>query len=322
MYCRGNSKDVLDTALRNSTIRDSIRIDYNKWPKDVAFECKGDANYAKLDNEPLILPHSFIINDFATTQLCSKLRIPVSYFKRCPDFLRGPQLEYWKTKHKRNYSKERYFLFRTWGEEIKGVLSDLYYPIDNTTILNNLNKVVNTSDLPSNNNWASITDNSMWVVISLLEYTDIIPVTVGLTIINSEVGNSSLYLKYMITWKDAYKIPVPEKIFKTLTGYNSLYHKAAHVQYKKQELVAIERMDLNYHNNLAEQVYKQFKLLYDQYLTNNEYEALEKLVGKNIMKYISKEFQIKKLEAVEIIANHFTPKDELLYLSEIEDIIW
>lgn len=75
---------------------------------------------------------TFELSPWAESQMCSKLGIPVKYFRYSPGDLKNIQLDYWIRSLFQD--KDRWLL-RCKGSTIRGVLSDRYRPFDNHQLL-------------------------------------------------------------------------------------------------------------------------------------------------------------------------------------------
>lgn len=71
---------------------------------------------------------TFMLSEWAESQLCAKLGVPTRYFRRSPGDFKRIQLEYWI---RRNFKDDDRWLLRCKGSVIRGVLSDHYQPFDN-----------------------------------------------------------------------------------------------------------------------------------------------------------------------------------------------
>lgn len=79
---------------------------------------------------------------WATTQLCQRLNIPTSYFKRCPEALRDDQFNHWIEHAERPQSRPERWRLRTRGDTLRGVLTERYTCLDNRDVLSTLAPLV------------------------------------------------------------------------------------------------------------------------------------------------------------------------------------
>lgn len=73
----------------------------------------------------------FSLSPWAESQLCSRLGIPVKYFRNCPGQLKKMQIEY-LVKHR--VERGKHWRLRLKDSTIRGLVSGLYQPFDNRTV--------------------------------------------------------------------------------------------------------------------------------------------------------------------------------------------
>lgn len=84
-------------------------------------------------------------NTWAEGQLCSKLGIPVNYFRKCPPILKDAQFEYWMDQlYSSSNGHSPKLLLRGNGETVRGVLSERYACIDNLALIEAIDTLEST----------------------------------------------------------------------------------------------------------------------------------------------------------------------------------
>lgn len=152
----------------------------------------GDAQAASLRPGP-----------WATGQLCRRLGIPTTYFRRCPAALQDRQFNYWQHEASQPESTgsrgpDRWFL-RCRGGALRGVLSERYSCLDNADLMQALEPVLEPR---YGVEWFAITEESFHL--RLLDYQlgrDVLPddrVVAGIHIANSEVGKRAVTVDALV----------------------------------------------------------------------------------------------------------------------------
>lgn len=78
----------------------------------------------------------FTPSPWAESQICAKLGIPVSYFRKCPNELQDSQFTYWMSDlNERSEHRDPRFLLRGRGPNLWGFLSSRYACLDNADVL-------------------------------------------------------------------------------------------------------------------------------------------------------------------------------------------
>jgi hypothetical protein len=164
-------------------------------------------------------------NDWATSQLCTQLGMPASYFKRCPTELQDRQFNYWLRLHnerRESVDKEGHdrWLFRAQGTTLRAVLSDRYGRLDNAVLLGALERTIDNSFVAQS---VSVTDVSFHLrLIRPTMKKMILPgdeACVGLHIANSEVGMRSVTVDALV-----YRLVCTNGLIKMVKG-QSLFHR-------------------------------------------------------------------------------------------------
>lgn len=164
----------------------------DKWDRTV------NAAHLKLWTGRLLIKqgHSFALNEWATTQFCNKLRIPLTYFQRCPPSLQDENANYWLAQAE----KKPWFL-RGKGETIRAVLSEKFTPVDNLPLLEALSKTSLTQNLVLQ--WGHLSETSLHLRMvdeaSLQELRlDKDKICAGIHLSNSEVGYRCLRVDALV----------------------------------------------------------------------------------------------------------------------------
>lgn len=85
-------------------------------------------------------------NEWAASQLCSKVGIPAGYFERCPSNLKDEQFNYWLGKYRRECGdRDPSWLLRVHNSSLRGVLSSRYSPLDNSVLVGHLERLQDSS---------------------------------------------------------------------------------------------------------------------------------------------------------------------------------
>ncbi len=90
-------------------------------------------------------PRPLKANTWAEGQLCSKLGIPVGYFRKCPPMLKDAQFEYWMNQlYSSSNGHTPRLLLRGSGQTLRGVLSERYACIDNLSLIEAIDTLEST----------------------------------------------------------------------------------------------------------------------------------------------------------------------------------
>lgn len=188
--------------------RQILEDDKNKFDTEVAaasLRMTESGRLFDLNHERL---NGFELTDWATTQLASKVGIPVRYFKSCPPELQAQNFNFWAEQQRGNY------LLR--GRDLGGgnrlaraILSaDHYSRIDNGHIVEILQKILGNGEkagygiamwhLDDGGFHLRITFDDLTTQIGKLKDGSPDTHKVGLHIINSEVGKRSITIAPMV----------------------------------------------------------------------------------------------------------------------------
>lgn len=138
-------------------------------------------------------------NTWAEGQLCSKLGIPVTYFRKCPPSLKDTQFEYWMDRFgQAGYTRPK-ILLRGSGDTLRGVLSDRYACIDNKAIIDAVESLLSVGLTIRG---FELTDVSFHLRMidptSIQDVGNDDPVYAGIHISNSEVGMRTLAVDALV----------------------------------------------------------------------------------------------------------------------------
>lgn len=164
---------------------------------------------------------------WATGQLCARLGIPASYFRRCPAILQDVQANYW-LRNGQGYgedSDEEQWLLRARGGTLRAVLSDRYSPLDNTTLLQCLMPMLKGHFRVD---WFGLTDESLHLrVIDPQRAHEVLPddeLSVGVHIANSEVGLRSVTVDALV-----YRLVCTNGLIRLVKGKSLLRQRHIHL---------------------------------------------------------------------------------------------
>lgn len=140
--------------------------------------------------------NTYGISDFALSQMCSKLQVPVNYVKKC---YQSGQKELGTNNLKAWLSNDdRQVFVRTYGDTVRGILSNKYSVLDSVEILDWLQNVPQINDYLIKGAYVS-PDRLHLRLISpeplAVPGEDLFP---GVFIDNSDVGKSSVNIRFMI----------------------------------------------------------------------------------------------------------------------------
>ncbi len=130
------------------------------------------------------------VKPIAARSISARLGIPYQYLQKCPKELQAENLNHWITQER---NKELFFRFGS-GGAVRAIFTPRYVPIDNTTVLSRLSDVGYGPDtrvqcaLDDNFITLSIPDDSKTFAVNGDR------ITPGISVINSEVGLSSLHI--------------------------------------------------------------------------------------------------------------------------------
>lgn len=133
----------------------------------------------------------FVLTDWATTQLCGKLDIPTSYYKKCPNKLKGENATYWLAV----YKGRNWFLRVADPDTCRAVLTILYTPVNHLDAIDILAMTLNTKhrDYDVAEYWHSDLALDLRILFPCEEETED-PVSWGFHLTNSEVGYRKLHV--------------------------------------------------------------------------------------------------------------------------------
>jgi hypothetical protein len=165
----------------------------NERPKRDLIVEAADVSISPISGKLVIPQGDFELTEWATTQLCGKLKIPIYYYKSCPNDVKAVNANCWLPKHKRP------FMFRINNSDIcRAVLSTRYNSINNADLVDVTTSVVNGTG-------KEINVTNYWVEDKGFDIRAVFPtaneIYWGFHLTNSEVGyrrlgiNTVLYNK-------------------------------------------------------------------------------------------------------------------------------
>ena len=222
----------------------------------------------------LLLPHngsnghpdSLSPTTWATAQLCQRLNIPTSYFRRCPAELQDAQANHWLRRgretngngangdnasgetndnseshlsgssngHGKGHGSEKWLL-RADHAMLRGVLSEHYSPLDNTQLMDSLRPLLNGHYRAE---WFGLSDETLHLrVIDPSLTRDVLPddaLTAGFHLSNSEVGRRAVTVDACI-----YRLVCSNGLVAMVRGKSLLRQRHIHVSQPRFE-VALE----------------------------------------------------------------------------------
>ena len=221
----------------------------------------------------LLLPHngsnghpdSLRPTPWATAQLCQRLNVPTSYFRRCPAELQDAQANHWLRRgretngesangeahgdsqghtngdrngssngHGKGSSPERWLL-RADDSMLRGVLSEHYSPLDNTQLMDSLRPLFNGHYRVE---WFGLSDEALHLrVIDPSLTRDVLPddaLSAGVHLSNSEVGRRAVTVDACI-----YRLVCSNGLVALVRGKSLLRQRHIHVSQPRFQ-VALE----------------------------------------------------------------------------------
>lgn len=132
----------------------------------------------------------FSLSEWAECQLCTRLGIPVKYFRNCPAELKGMQARY-LIRH--NCEKDTRWRLRLRGNTVRGLVSGSYQPFDNRSIAS----VWESMDQSERFQYESLLDDTSFFLRAIVpdardERDELGGLLTGFYIRNSEVGRSGI----------------------------------------------------------------------------------------------------------------------------------
>jgi len=181
-------------------------------------------------------PDGLALTSWATTQVCHRLNVPASYFKRCPADLQDEQFNYWidhmgSNGHTHAPKAERWLL-RAKDDTLRGVLTERYACLDNRDVLSTLLPLVEPHYQVG---WYALTEESFHL--RLLDprlAREVLPrdrLVAGVHLANSEVGKRAVTVDAMV-----YRLVCSNGLVRLVKG-SSLLHQR-HVSWSKPRFEA------------------------------------------------------------------------------------
>ena len=217
----------------------------------------------------LLLPHngsnghpgSLRPTTWATAQLCQRLNVPTSYFRRCPNELQDAQANYWLRRgretngnsangeahsdseghpngssngHGKGHGPEKWLL-RADDSMLRGVLSEHYSPLDNTQLMESVRPLFNGHYRVE---WFGLSDEALHLrVIDPSLTRDVLPndaLSAGVHLSNSEVGRRAVTVDACI-----YRLVCSNGLVAMVRGKSLLRQRHIHVSQPRFQ-VALE----------------------------------------------------------------------------------
>ncbi len=163
---------------------------------------------------------------WATGQLCARLGIPTSYFRKCPTILQDVQANFWlkDANSASGGQSDRWFL-RAKDDTLRAVLSDRYSPLDNTTLMECLRPML---DARYRVDWFGLSDESLHLrIIDPQRTREVLPddaLSVGIHLTNSEVGFRSVTVDSLV-----YRLVCTNGLIRMVKGKSLLRQRHIHL---------------------------------------------------------------------------------------------
>ena len=163
---------------------------------------------------------------WATGQLCARLGIPASYFRKCPGVLQDVQANYWlRQSQPQGDDAGARWMLRAKGDRLRAVLSDRYSPLDNAELLDLLLPMLEPHHLVD---WLSLEEEGLHLrVVDPKRTRDVLPgdgLSVGIHIANSEVGFRSLRVDALV-----YRLVCTNGLIRLVQGKSLLRQRHVHI---------------------------------------------------------------------------------------------
>lgn len=210
------------------------------------------------------------LSTWASGQLCSRLGIPVSYFRKCPTALQDVQANHWlrnprasvaprdeeedgssgtdacedggKPRCRRSATQahasaqpERWRL-RARDETLRAVVSDRYSPLDNAVLWEQLRGLVPHGYRVD---WFGLSDESLHLrLVDLERCREVLPgddLSIGIHIANSEVGGRALSVEALV-----YRLVCKNGLIRRMGGKSLLRQRHIHISTLRLEAALAE----------------------------------------------------------------------------------
>lgn len=175
----------------------------------------------------LYYPDGLAPSGWAVTQLCQRLNMPASYFKRCPEPLQDDQFNHWIEHGERPKTRPERWLLRTRRENLRGVLTERYACLDNRDVLDTLRPLVEPQYQVG---WFALSDESFHLrLIDPRLGREVLPhdrLVAGVHLANSEVGKRAVTVDAMV-----YRLVCSNGLVRLVSGGSLLYQR--HVSWSK-----------------------------------------------------------------------------------------
>lgn len=135
------------------------------------------------------------ISEYALSQLCGKIGVPVTYIKKCAE---SGKLDLARNNLLRWMDSPKSLMVRTYGNSVRGILSDRYSILDNRELLNNLVDTVDLNKFSVKGAYLDTDRLHMRLVSKDKIDIDGEDLFAGIQVDNSDIGKSSLNIKYLI----------------------------------------------------------------------------------------------------------------------------
>ena len=208
----------------------------------------------------LIAPHPegdrrLDLSTWASGQMCSRLGIPVSYFRKCPAELQDVQANHWLanprgpamqadeeegdqlcSRHSQVSDQAERWRLRAKDETLRAVVSDRYSPLDNTVLWEQLRK-----EVPSRYkvDWFGLSDESLHLrLVDLERCREVLPgddLSIGIHIANSEVGGRALSVEALV-----YRLVCTNGLIRRVGGKSLLRQRHIHISTLRLEAALAE----------------------------------------------------------------------------------
>jgi hypothetical protein len=187
------------------------------------------------------------LTSWATGQMCQRLGIPVSYFRRCPTVLQDIQANFWLkqsslqvredegtsqssqgSEAEQNSKCERWLL-RARYRTLRGILSERYSKLDNETLLGSVQQVLDSSGTNRFDiSWFALGDESLHLrLVDPAQAREALPddrLMAGVHIANSEIGKRAVTVDAMV-----FRLVCANGMVKLVKGKSLLYQRHIHL---------------------------------------------------------------------------------------------
>lgn len=162
------------------------------------------------DGDVSIGSKTLVPSSHAFSQLCTRLRMPATYLRKCPGKIRAANVNFWLAEYAKSVQEDdRKWLLREKNSTLRAILSDRYTALDNRLLLT----MVENLELPENEVVSHRMDDTTFqfrmVFPSVTRASNVgraladeDQLFVGIHVANSEVGKQAVTIDPMLYRKD------------------------------------------------------------------------------------------------------------------------